>query len=350
MDNKVDLAIYQYLKNGYSFQMIRSELKKQGTKIYNSRISRVSDKIKRIESGQPLTPKVRNNRRGSYKYSSGQLNKLKREAEKENPLSSRRLAIATGIKRSSVQYHLKRTFNLKLVKKPRVHHLTPKQIATRRSRALPLYNFLKDNLMKVLTTDEKIFTLNASGGQSVYQYLNKHQKRKHAKAYYKRKLHAKSVMVWAGICATGRTKLYFVKPGVKVNAKYYINRILKPVFKDDFKRLFPNGDGILQQDSAPAHKAKITLKFINDCKMNYITPAQWTSNSPDNSPMDYYFWSELDRRVNMRKPKSLAGLKRVLKDEYMKIPQNQILNAMLAWPKRCLLIHKANGEQIERFL
>ncbi|GBO09621.1 hypothetical protein AVEN_214814-1 [Araneus ventricosus] len=62
--------------------------------------------------------------------------------------------------------------------------------------------------------------------------------------------HPKGVMVWMSISVNGVTKPRFVEPGVKINSEYYIQKILKPFIKDDYYRLYPNGDAVFHQDSA----------------------------------------------------------------------------------------------------
>lgn len=42
-------------------------------------------------------------------------------------------------------------------------------------------------------------------------------------------LDPKYIMVWAGLCSTGKTPLAFVTPGFKVNKTYDIKHILKEV-------------------------------------------------------------------------------------------------------------------------
>lgn len=88
----------------------------------------------------------------------------------------------------------------------------------------------------------------------------------------------------------GKTELRFVKSGVKINSSAYIDTTLEP-FKSDLARLYPDGDGILQQDSAPSHTAKKTLAYSKEEKIKYVRPELWTPNSPDNAPMDYCIWS-----------------------------------------------------------
>ena len=37
------------------------------------------------------------------------------------------------------------------------------------------------------------------------------------------------IMLWAGITATGKTRLVFVERGVKINAAYYLKHIIREV-------------------------------------------------------------------------------------------------------------------------
>jgi len=49
--------------------------------------------------------------------------------------------------------------------------------------------------------------------------------------------------------------------------------------------------GHLKQNlSASSHTAKMTLKCLNKCNVNYITPAKWMLKSPDAAPMDFGIW------------------------------------------------------------
>ena len=68
-------------------------------------------------------------------------------------------------------------------------------------------------------------------------------------------------MVWAGVSFHGKTKLYFIKPGVKINSTYYINNVLKPFLAYDAKKLFSDGNYVFHQDSAPSHVSKKTQDY-----------------------------------------------------------------------------------------
>ncbi|GBM41386.1 hypothetical protein AVEN_62680-1 [Araneus ventricosus] len=65
--------------------------------------------------------------------------------------------------------------------------------------------------------------------------------------------HPKGVIICMGISTNGVTKPRFVQPGAKINSEYYIQKILKPFLKDDYYRLYPNGDAVFHQVSVPHH-------------------------------------------------------------------------------------------------
>ena len=59
-----------------------------------------------------------------------------------------------------------------------------------------------------------------------------------------------SVMVWAGISASGRTPLVFVPSGVKINISTYRELILEPVVKNLEQTVFNGKSFVFQQDGA----------------------------------------------------------------------------------------------------
>jgi len=56
---------------------------------------------------------------------------------------------------------------------------------------------------------------------------------------------------------------------------------------------------ILQQDSAPAHRAKETVDLLSTETPAFIPPTLWPPNSPDLNPVDYNLkvWSVLQEQV-----------------------------------------------------
>ncbi|GFX22489.1 retrovirus-related Pol polyprotein from transposon opus [Trichonephila clavipes] len=76
----------------------------------------------------------------------------------------------------------------------------------------------------------------------------------------------KSVIVWGGICASGKTPLVFVVEGVKINQKVYRRDIIEAVVLQWDQKHFENSNWTLQQDSALVCKAK---KAQECCKANF---------------------------------------------------------------------------------
>ncbi|GBN06727.1 hypothetical protein AVEN_124373-1 [Araneus ventricosus] len=134
----------------------------------------------------------------------------------------------------------------------------------------------------------------------------------------------------------------------KINSEYYIQKILKSSLKDDYCRLYPNGDAVFHQDSAPSHASRVTQKFFTDQQVQFLRPQQWMPNSPDAAPCDYFLWGHLKNKLNKRRVSTLRGLQKAIREEVKKIPQEMILRALTSWPKRFRQIYYAEDRHIEK--
>jgi hypothetical protein len=74
-----------------------------------------------------------------------------------------------------------------------------------------------------------------------------------------------SVVVWAGFSKRGKLPLVFIKKGVKINSKFYLDEILQMTVQV-WAPVVCGDDWIFQQDSAPAHSAKICQQW---CENNF---------------------------------------------------------------------------------
>jgi len=54
---------------------------------------------------------------------------------------------------------------------------------------------------------------------------------------------------------------------------------------------------VFQQDSAPAHRARETVQFLQQQIPGFISPDLWPPNSPDLNPVDYRIWGLMQERV-----------------------------------------------------
>ncbi|XP_071043347.1 uncharacterized protein [Parasteatoda tepidariorum] len=215
-----------------------------------------------------------------------------------------------------------------------LYSLSERSVQIRRQRSWPLYKLLrKDRWRKFITTDEAWIYLSDTNAKSKVQYLSRGQNRLDLTPSTTVP-HPKGVMVWMGISAHGVTKPRFVKPEAKLNSEYYTQKILTPFLKDDYCRLYPNGDSVFHQDSDPSHASNFTQKFLTDQQVQFLRPEQWIPNSPDAAPFDYFLWGHLKNKLNKRRISTLRGLQRAIREEVKKIPQEIILRALKSWPKR----------------
>ena len=124
-------------------------------------------------------------------------------------------------------------------------------------------------LGRILFTDEQLFAI-----EQAHNYQNDRSWCAEASgmsAIVEHRQNPKSVVVSAGICATGKAPLVFVDEGVKIGQNVYHRDILDAVVVLWARRHFG--------------RQQWTLDFI--------TSAEWPPYSPDLNHMDYSIWSIL---------------------------------------------------------
>jgi len=117
-----------------------------------------------------------------------------------------------------------------------------------------------------------------------------------------------SIMVSIAVSKMGLTALIFVVPGMKVNGQYYhdvllcqqmllaINHVARHTF-------------VFEQDNAPFHRAKDTIKQPQQETPDFIVPDLWPPNSPDLSIVDYKVWGVMQQTVYECRMNSVNELK-----------------------------------------
>ena len=98
---------------------------------------------------------------------------------------------------------------------------------------------------EILFSDENIFTIEAFHNHQNDRIWAKNSPQSDKIVTHS---HPQSVMVWAGICASDKTPLVFVDPGVKINKNYYLQEILQSVLEPWARVYFRNREWIFQQD------------------------------------------------------------------------------------------------------
>ena len=75
-------------------------------------------------------------------------------------------------------------------------------------------------------------------------------------------------MVSVGVSAPGTTSIHFIEPGVNVNGQYYREDLLMQKLLPDIRQL--SEFYVFQQDSAPAHRARETIKLTMETQSLFL--------------------------------------------------------------------------------
>jgi len=101
-----------------------------------------------------------------------------------------------------------------------------------------------------------------------------------------------------------------------------------------------------QQDSAPAHRARPTVKLLEKEVPDFISPSLWPPNSPDLNPVDYKIWSLVQERVYQQHRRTVNALLQSGKLSTMRV----IDAAIRQWRERLLACVEAKGGHFEHLL
>ena len=95
------------------------------------------------------------------------------------------------------------------------------------------------------------------------------------------------IMFSVAIPKVGKPRDLFVKPNVKVNAKYYCNVLLKRMITE-MDRLAKHNEYLFMQDRARAHKAKLIIEMLKGKKqLRLAEPHHPSAISPDLIPVEF---------------------------------------------------------------
>ena len=91
----------------------------------------------------------------------------------------------------------------------------------------------------------------------------------------------------------------------------YIHRIFDPLTAYDLiSSLGTRGLLMFHQNSAPAHRARETIKLLQRETPAFISPDLWPPNSPDPNPVNYKICGVMQDRVYQKKSEGRERVKR----------------------------------------
>ena len=101
-----------------------------------------------------------------------------------------------------------------------------------------------------------------------------------------------------------------------------------------------------QQDGAPLHCARKCLDFVLDTSNRVISrraDIPWPACSPDLSPLDYWFWGELQEIVREKNPESLEDVIEIVTEAAASMESLKVIRATQNFRRRVELCRKKKG-------
>ena len=282
------------------------------------------------------------------------IGKVKQMVQSDNPRTQLVIGKRVGVRPKRISEIIKEDLGLKRFEKHNAKHLTDDMVAKRKQRAQEFKEKIEgDHLKFILTLDECVLLFDYTNGETEHYYAPKkiEERDRPAPLATSAQQFPEQHMMAAGFCWNCQTELFFIPARTKVNADYFIQHVLKPVFAVDVLRLFGRNAHkvLLHMDSASSHTAQKTINWLNFHGMKFITKDEWLPNSPELAPMDYFVNGHLKQMMRKRMYTTARGMIRAAKEEWSNIPLEMFQNALLAWPERIDLVNKAKGNPVGLF-
>ena len=73
----------------------------------------------------------------------------------------------------------------------------------------------------------------------------------------------------------------------------------------------------------------------------------WAPSSPDMNPADFFLWGYLKEKVYSPPPTTIPALKRKIRDEFRKIPEQMVMTSVKSMKRRAIKLVNVEGKQFE---
>ncbi|XP_043224374.1 uncharacterized protein LOC122382732 [Amphibalanus amphitrite] len=285
------------------------------------------------------------------------IEKVKHLVRKQPSKSSRHLAQEAGTSRTSLLRILKKDLKMKPYKVTTCQKLSQKHMMERRAFAAWLTDEDSKNpdfAQNIWFSDEAHFHLDGSVSSQNSRFWSTEK----PDVVQEKSLHSSKVTVGCALSGRGIVGPVWFEDGsgdtVTVDQQRY-QAVLMNFWKQAKTKYGSLMDLMwLQQDGAPPHTAKATLKWIEnhfgDRLVSRGASRNWPACSPDLTPMDFFLWGHLKGQVYKEGPESLCELKREITKAVRAVPVDMCRRAVASVAKRAALCLSREGGHFEHLL
>jgi hypothetical protein len=255
----------------------------------------------------------------------------------KKPTSLRRVAAQVGLSKDTVR-NVAKEAGLKPFHAPR----KPKYRSHTPSKRLKFAkDFRGQDWDKVVYGDEKKFVLFAEPNRRNTVYYIRPEDKENLPPAEQAKYPGK-VNVWGAFCSSGVCGLRVFTQNMDANL---YRDILDKTMLPSALEHYPDGDFLYLQDSDPKHRAKKVQKWFEENEVQVIRPQEWPGNSPDLNPIEN-LWSVLADNVAKRRAKDVDGLKKIIKEEWKKLPSELLKDLSDSMRARLKKVVKEKGAYV----
>ena len=223
------------------------------------------------------------------------INKVESKMSSMNPKPIKTIAKMLNVSRRTVGRIIYDDLRLKKRMKRKVHVLTGDNIKNRFKNSLLLSREIHGWKSEyAVSIDEAMFYYIPDMNGSDVVYLKEGMEMPQECVKPVKTVQSPRVMVVTGMTGRGPLKVRIVPKKTKVNANYYIKRVLKPIIEVELPKLYPEGLNhiFLHHDKATSHTSVKTMQFLKSMSEKYGIRFQKKEDivvkGADCSPMDFF--------------------------------------------------------------
>jgi len=352
---EVEIKVKVLSKEGNTFEQIIDKLKSEGTTISKSSITRIINKVgirRQALNDKKEIPKFQ---RPPIKRTPALIKEVESMVTKENPETYRNIKNKKDIGLDTICKIIHIDLKLENRKKTKVHRLTQEHKKNRKTTCRKLYenHLAGDKTQYAVTLDEALVYLHNSNGKREICYIKNGESIPESWIFEKAESFDESFMVVGIITGKGTLPLIRVPSKVKINAQYYIDFVLQPLFEIHLPRLYGKNmkKVFFHHDKASSHTANLTIGYLEEMKtkygITYLEKEDIPVKAPDASPMDFYGFGYLKQELLKRRATTLDGVWKIAQGVWSDIKLDTIKKVFASWKRRLRMVSAMDGAHIE---